>query len=93
MTAGTIRVIRQAAKPWSKETSDVEIGGVLVGQVRRDERGPYVEVETTIDALEAATILPNYLTADYCALYAATKRGELDTFKKTISPQEYDWYL
>src|SRR5262245_34768291 len=30
-----------------------EVGGVLVGQVLRDESGPYVSVETTIDALHA----------------------------------------
>lgn len=30
-----------------------EIGGVLVGQVLRDEGGPYVLVEHTIDALHA----------------------------------------
>jgi proteasome lid subunit RPN8/RPN11 len=32
---------------------DREIGGVLVGRVGRDDQGPYVLVETTIDALHA----------------------------------------
>lgn len=35
-----------------KDTSR-EIGGVLVGVVRRDDAGPYVRVDTTIDALHA----------------------------------------
>ena len=30
-----------------------EIGGVLVGELRRDESGPYLAIETTIDALHA----------------------------------------
>ena len=30
-----------------------EIGGVLVGVVRRDESGPYVRIDSTIDALHA----------------------------------------
>lgn len=30
-----------------------EVGGILVGQVLRDDSGPYVLVETTIDAMHA----------------------------------------
>jgi proteasome lid subunit RPN8/RPN11 len=34
-------------------SSEREVGGVLVGRVLRDGAGPYVRVETTIDALHA----------------------------------------
>ena len=57
-----------------------------------DETLPFT-LESALDQLEEAQVLPKYLTSDYCALYVATKRGELETFKATISPQEYNWYL
>lgn len=33
--------------------SSVEVGGVMIGKVCRDKGGPYIRVETTIDALHA----------------------------------------
>jgi len=37
----------------AEEDPDREIGGVLVGRLRRDSGGPFVRVETTVDALHA----------------------------------------
>lgn len=46
-----------------------------------------------LNALGRATVLPGYLGADYCAIYADTKRLELDAFLDEISAREFDWYL
>ncbi|MEM8815916.1 MAG: glutamine synthetase family protein [Pseudomonadota bacterium] len=46
-----------------------------------------------LQALDKAAILPAYLGADYCAVYAATKRLELDAFLEELSAREFDWYL
>lgn len=42
----------RAVERGGKDTTR-EIGGVLVGQVLQDERGPYLSIEDTIDALHA----------------------------------------
>jgi proteasome lid subunit RPN8/RPN11 len=42
----------RAVERGSKDTSR-EIGGVLVGEVLHDDRGPYLKIEATIDALHA----------------------------------------
>jgi proteasome lid subunit RPN8/RPN11 len=42
------RITRRAG-----EQPDKEVGGVLVGELLRDDAGPYLAVETTIDALHA----------------------------------------
>ncbi|WP_439816806.1 helix-turn-helix domain-containing protein [Zavarzinia sp. CC-PAN008] len=46
-----------------------------------------------LDRFEAATILPRYLSPDYCQLYAACRRQELDDFESEITPLEYERYL
>ena len=46
-----------------------------------------------IDAIENASILPNYLGKDYPRTYAAVKRAELDDFLSAITSREYEWYL
>jgi glutamine synthetase len=46
-----------------------------------------------LKALRAAQILPQWLGADYPAIYAAVKEAELDAFQQAISRQEYEWYL
>lgn len=43
--------------------------------------------------LSDATVIPNYIGADYCAVYAECKRLEFDAFLGEISPQETNWYL
>lgn len=47
----------------------------------------------SIAALRAAEILPEYLGARYCDIYAEVKTAEFAAFRETISPLEYDWYL
>ena len=42
------RAVERGASDTSRE-----IGGVLVGEVLRDDQGPYVRIDTTIDALHA----------------------------------------
>ncbi len=46
-----------------------------------------------IRAFEAAEVLPAYLDAEYCRIYAACKRQEYGAFNTRITPTEYDWYL
>ena len=47
----------------------------------------------SLRALRAATILPNWLGADYPAIYATVKEAEFAAFMETISKQEFEWYL
>lgn len=50
-------------------------------------------IDAALDALAGARILPDYLGAEYLALYIAAKRAELAKFRRHISPLEYEWYL
>ena len=58
----------------------------------RDPRLPF-RPRAALDALAAATVLPDYLGAEYCRLYRLCKLGELERFEQSIGPREYDWYL
>lgn len=44
-------------------------------------------------AFEHAKILPDYLGADFCKLYAACRRAEYDRFEAKVSPLEIQWYM
>jgi glutamine synthetase len=57
-----------------------------------DEKLP-LTLWQALDAISAAKILPGYLGADYCSMYAQVKQAEFAAFMDTISAQEYDWYL
>lgn len=46
-----------------------------------------------LDAFRSGRILPEYLGADYIAIYAAVKQAEFNDFMAEISAQEYRWYL
>lgn len=42
---------------------------------------------------ERARVLPAYLGAEFCRVYAACRRHECDAFNAHVTPLEYDWYL
>ena len=67
---------------------------ISVGDVsqRRDPHLPF-SLPAALDCLADARILPDYLGADYLALYVDTKRAEPEKFQRRISQQEYEWYL
>jgi glutamine synthetase len=46
-----------------------------------------------IERFEGSEVMPDYLGAEYCALYAKVKRFELAKFEANITPLEYEWYL
>lgn len=46
-----------------------------------------------LDRFEAATLLPQYLGAEYCRMYATVKRGECEQFYTQVSNMDYHWYL
>jgi glutamine synthetase len=46
-----------------------------------------------IDALAAATVLPDYLGAAFCRLYRVCRAAEQERFDDLITPTEYAWYL
>lgn len=48
---------------------------------------------SALDALRAATVLPEYLGKDYLQLYAEVKQAEFDAFMQAVSPREFEWYL
>lgn len=46
-----------------------------------------------LQALDRASVLPEYLGGDYCSVYAEAKRLELDDFLDEVSAREFSWYL
>jgi glutamine synthetase len=43
--------------------------------------------------IRSASVLPNYLGADYLQIYADVKQAEFDAFMADIHPREFQWYL
>jgi glutamine synthetase len=43
--------------------------------------------------MRSAALLPDWLGADYLALYAAVKEGEYAKFMGETFAREYAWYL
>lgn len=43
--------------------------------------------------LRSAAILPGYIGQEYCEVYAATKRLEMEAFLSGLSGKEFSWYL
>jgi glutamine synthetase len=82
--AGMLHGIEGKLTPPAISTGDVS--------QQRDAKLPF-DWAAALDRLAKAKILPDYLGADYLALYADAKRAELEKFQRRISPQEYDWYL
>jgi len=52
-----------------------------------------LNLQDALRALRAATIIPQWLGADYPEIYATVKQAEHDAFNSVISRLEYDWYL
>jgi glutamine synthetase len=50
-------------------------------------------VPAALQAMRSGTILPDWLGAEYLALYAAVKEGEYAKFMGETFPREYTWYL
>ena len=46
-----------------------------------------------LESIRNATVLPNYLGAEYLQIYADVKRAEFDAFMDGILLREYEWYL
>ncbi len=57
--------------------------------------GPALGVvwEEAIARFAAGTLLPGYLGADFCALYAAARRSEADAYRAEVPDLDYAWYL
>jgi glutamine synthetase len=82
--AGMLHGIEHRLDPGAPATTDVS--------ARIDPRMPF-QWHEAIAKLRKARILPDYLGADYLALYADAKAAELAKFNNAISPQEHEWYL
>ncbi|MCB1366156.1 MAG: glutamine synthetase [Rhodobacteraceae bacterium] len=82
--AGVLHGLENRLDPGAKHTGNA---GAAV-----DETLP-LTLWDALAALEGATILPEYLGAEYCALYHAVKSAEFADFMDEISPREYRWYL
>ena len=76
--------IERKLDPGAPATTDVS------GKI--DHRMPF-QWHEAIATLRKAKILPDYLGADYLALYADAKAAELAKFANAISPREHEWYL
>ncbi|HNP36182.1 MAG TPA: glutamine synthetase family protein [Woeseiaceae bacterium] len=60
--------------------------------IKRD-RGLPLRLHDALRCLRNAKILPDYIGAEYCVVYANCKQLELDAFLDDISTREYSWYL
>ncbi len=83
------------------------LAGLHHGLSRRIDPGPpiagsaYAQVPASLPtswlealgAHDGATVLPDYIAAEYLRLYGLVKRHERATFESRITPVEYDWYL
>ena len=76
--------IEHKSDPGAPATGDVS--------ARIDKRMPF-QWHEAIATLRKARILPDYLGAEYLALYADSKAAELTKFNNAISPREHEWYL
>jgi glutamine synthetase len=82
--AGMLHGIERKIDPGAPATTDVS--------ARIDPKIPF-QWHEAIAKLRMARILPDYIGADYLALYADSKAAELAKFNTAISPQEHEWYL
>jgi glutamine synthetase len=82
--AGMLHGIERRLDPGAPATTDVS--------AKIDPKMPLLWHEA-IARLRKARILPDYLGAEYIALYADAKAAELAKFNNAISPQEHAWYL
>ena len=64
------------------------------------EREPVEDVVTlpvhwpqALDAFAAGTILPRYLGAEFCRIFAICRREESNRFQTEVSNRDYEWYL
>lgn len=66
----------------------------IVGPVP-DEGDPDLPtlLDTALARLGSATVLPSYLGAEFCRLYAEARRLETVGLRAIIPPAEYDYYL
>ncbi len=46
-----------------------------------------------LESIRSASVLSNYLGADYLQIYADVKQAEFDAFMAEIHPREFEWYL
>ncbi len=83
------------------------LAGMLHGMERRLDPGPPVAGNAyrdptpaipmswaeAITAFEHSAFAREWLGERYAALYAATRRGEMQDFQSHVSALEYDWYL
>jgi glutamine synthetase len=46
-----------------------------------------------LERMQRASILPDYLGADYLQIYHQVKQAEFDAFMADIHTREYEWYL
>jgi glutamine synthetase len=75
-------------------TNQIDPGPAFVGNASAevDPTLP-LNIDDALRVFQSSALMREYLTGTYVDLYAETKKGELKTFRATISPQEYDWYL
>lgn len=52
-----------------------------------------LDFDMALDRLRQSRVLASYIDPYYIELYCETKRGELEKFRRHLSPLEYDWYL
>ncbi|MDH3670377.1 MAG: glutamine synthetase family protein [Gammaproteobacteria bacterium] len=99
------RVAGADANPYL--TLAVLLAGVHHGLVNKIDPGPSsdgnactvadpnlpLDLDKALNRLATSTTLASYIDPHYIELYCATKRGEMEKFRRHLPPLEYDWYL
>lgn len=49
--------------------------------------------QVALQKFDADTILPKYLTGEFCQLFKSIRQSECDLFSSQVSSRDYEWYL
>ena len=100
-----VRVAGADANPYL--VTAAVMAGLHHGIANRCEPGPMIKEREAVedivtlpvhwpqalDAFEAGKILPGYLGAEFCRIFALCRREECNRFQTEISNRDYEWYL
>ena len=100
-----VRVAGADANPYL--VTAAVMAGLNHGIIHQREPGPMIKereaVEDVVtlpvnwpqalDVFEAGKILPHYLGAEFCRIFAICRREESNRFQTEISNRDYEWYL
>lgn len=66
---------------------------VAEGEVIEERVGLPVRWDRALAEFTAGSVLPGYLGAEFCRVFAAARRFECDAWHREVGIKDYDWYL